>query len=98
MSKAREERVLAVSRWFSVLFLGALVVAVWRLWNLPAVPLPSLLPLFYLAVFILVLLLLAEVQPRYLYPIWYLGAIYVGALLGGPARTPATLRESIISE
>lgn len=83
VDKAREERVLAVSRWFSVLFLGALAVAVWRLWNLPAVPLPSLLPLFYLAVFTLVLLLLAEVQPRYLYPIWYLGAVYAGALLGG---------------
>ena len=83
VSAAREARVLAVSRWFSVLFLGALALAVWRLWNLPAVPLPSLLPLLYLAVFTLVLLLLAEVQPRYLYPIWYLGAVYAGALLGG---------------
>ena len=83
VNEARAERVQGVSRWFSLLFLGALVMAVWRLWNRPAVPLPSLLPLFYLAVFILVLLLLAEVQPRYLYPIWYLGAVYVGALLGG---------------
>jgi hypothetical protein len=83
VNEARIERVRAVSRWFSLLFLGALAMAVWRLWKRPAVPLPSLLPLFYLAVFILVLLLLAEVQPRYLYPIWYLGAVYAGALLGG---------------
>jgi hypothetical protein len=83
VSEADAERVRGVSRWFSLLFLGALVAAAWRLGNGPAVPLPSLLPLFYLDVFILVLLLLAEVQPRYLYPIWYLGAVYVGALLGG---------------
>lgn len=86
VNAAREERAVAISRWFSALFLGALVLAVWRLWKRPDVPLPSLLPLFYLAVFVLVLLLLAEVQPRYLYPIWYLGSIYVGALLGGTLR------------
>ena len=86
VSEAREARALAVSRWFSALFLAALAAAFWRLWKLPAVPLPSLLPLFYLAVFSSVLLFLAEVQPRYLYPIWYLGSIYIGALLGGLAR------------
>ncbi|HEV2852097.1 MAG TPA: hypothetical protein VHC97_04760 [Thermoanaerobaculia bacterium] len=80
--REREERILAVSRWFSALFLGALVVAFCRLWTLPEVPLPGLLPLLYLAVFTAILLFLAEVQPRYLYPIWYLGAIYIGALFG----------------
>ncbi|MEA2604693.1 MAG: hypothetical protein QOF89_5685 [Acidobacteriota bacterium] len=89
VSGPRADRVLAISRWFSALFLGALVVAFRRLWTMPEVPLPSLLPLLYLAVLTAILLFLAEVQPRYLYSIWYLGAIYVGALLGGPARGEA---------
>lgn len=80
-----QERVLAISRWFSALFLGALLIAFCRLWTMPEVPLPSLLPLLYLAVFTAILLFLAEVQPRYLYPVWYLGAIYIGALFS-PAR------------
>ncbi len=88
--KAREERILAVSRWFSALFLGALAVAFCRLWTMPEVPLPSLLPLLYLAIFTAILVFLAEVQPRYLYPIWYLGAIYVGALFGPSVRRRPT--------
>ncbi len=85
MNEARKERVLAISRWFSALFLGALAVALWRLWTAAEVPLPCLLPLFCLAILAATLLFLTEVQPRYLYPIWYLGAIYVGALFGKPA-------------
>ncbi len=83
VDKAREERALAISRWFSALFLGMLLVALWRLWTAAGeVPLPRLLPLFYLAVMAAALLFLSEVQPRYLFPIWYLGAIYTGALFG----------------
>jgi hypothetical protein len=80
------DRVLAISRWFSALFLGALAVAFYRLWTLPELPLPSLLPLLYLALLSAILIFVGEVQPRYLYPIWYLGAIYVGALFGAPVR------------
>jgi len=86
VSGPRADRVQAISRWFSALFLGALAVAFYRLWTLPELPLPSLLPLLYLALLSAILIFLGEVQSRYLFPIWYLGSIYVGALLGGPAR------------
>ena len=91
----REARILAISRWFSALFLGALLAACYRLWKLPEVPLPILLPLLYLAVFAAILIFLAEVQPRYLYPIWYIGAIYIGALLGRPSGARFRVRDTI---
>lgn len=78
-------RILTASLVFTVLFLAALLVALARIWDIPDLPLGSLAPLFFLATFSAILLLLAEVQPRYLYPIWYIGPIYIGALWRRPA-------------
>jgi len=49
-------------------------------------PLAALLPLVHLATVSLLLLLFALVQPRYLYQVWAIGAIYLGPLLAGPER------------
>jgi hypothetical protein len=74
-------RVQAISRWFGLLFLAALLIALPRLLTRCDVPLLAFLPLVYLSLLSAILLLIGEVQPRYLYPIWYLGAIYIGAAL-----------------
>lgn len=78
-------RIFAISLGFTSLFLAALLVALVRIWDVPGLTLTALAPLFFLAAFSLILLLLAEVQPRYLYPIWYIGPIYIGALFGRPS-------------
>ncbi|HYO15402.1 MAG TPA: glycosyltransferase family 39 protein [Thermoanaerobaculia bacterium] len=78
-------RIYALCVGFTSLFLAALLVALARIWDLPALRLPTLAPLFFLATFSAVLLLLAEIQPRYMFPIWYIGAIYIGALFGRSA-------------
>jgi hypothetical protein len=77
-------RIYALCVGFTSLFLAALLVAVARIWDLPDLRLATLAPLFFLAAFSAVLLLLAEIQPRYMFPIWYIGAIYIGALFGRP--------------
>jgi hypothetical protein len=76
------ERIFVISLGFTVLFLATLLVALVRIWDVPGLTLTALAPLFFLATFSAILLLLAEVQPRYLYSIWYIGPIYIGALLG----------------
>lgn len=70
------------SRAACVAFLVALVLATLWLWTQPRLPWLALLPLGFAALLLLLLLSVGEIQPRYLYPLWYLGAIYVGALLG----------------
>jgi|CXWL01.1.fsa_nt_gi hypothetical protein len=63
------------SRAFTVVFLLALVSGAWRFLRRPWPPaawLALLIPAAWAALFIG----LTEVQPRYLFPLWYLGAIF----------------------
>ena len=78
-------RIYALCVGFAALFQAALLVALVRIWDLPDLRLATLAPLFFLATFSAILLLLAEIQPRYMFPIWYIGAIYIGALFGRSA-------------
>jgi hypothetical protein len=78
-------RIFVISLGFTSLFLAALLVALARIWDAPGLTLTALAPLFFLAAFSAILLLLAEVQPRYMYPVWYIGSIYIGALFGRPS-------------
>jgi hypothetical protein len=83
------ERSALLARCFTVPFLFGLVLGCLRLWRRPAQQLPplaALLPLVHLATVSLLLLLFALVQPRYLYQVWAIGAIYLGQLLAGPER------------
>jgi hypothetical protein len=70
-----------VNQCFTTIFLGLLLLGGYTLWKNPSVPFLSLLPVFYLATMSGYLVLIAEVQPRYLFSIWYIGSIYVGYLL-----------------
>jgi hypothetical protein len=72
----REERLIFIARCFNLLFLALFAAGCLRLWASPRVPLLSFVPLFYLSVLSSLLLFLGMVQPRYLYLIWYTGAIY----------------------
>jgi hypothetical protein len=65
-------------------FLGLFGCGVIRLGSRPTPPFLSALPLIYLSFLTGALLMLGEVQPRFLYQIWYIGAIYVGYLWGKP--------------
>lgn len=46
----------------------------------------ALLPMVYLTIFSGALILLSEVQPRYLFQIWFIGAMYIGALFRQDTR------------
>jgi hypothetical protein len=71
-------RAQTIARCFSAFFLAALAAASLRLWNRPRLPLLALFPLFFFALLSCLLLSFGEVQSRYMYPLWYLGAIYLG--------------------
>lgn len=78
----REERIAALCRCFSVVFVGCLLVGCLRLFAARGVPLRAFGPLAYLAVVSSLILFFALVQPRYLYQIWFVGAIYAGNAFG----------------
>jgi hypothetical protein len=69
-----------------VLFVTLLHGGLVSLWRDTGSPPESLLPALYLAVFIGALLMFFQTQPRYVFPIWYFGAIYAGALFRDRAR------------
>lgn len=52
-----------------------------------------LFPALVLAVMSGLLVMFSEVQPRYLFPIWYVGAIYTGCLFSGNFRRPAEVQQ-----
>jgi hypothetical protein len=74
---------------FSVFFVLSLWRGCWRLARSPLPALSPLVPLAYLAVLAGVLILLGQVQPRYVYVIWYLGAPFAAhGLLPARAEEP----------
>ena len=74
------------ARAFSVPFLVLLILAsVWP-WTHPRLPLLALFPLVFMALLSLALLAVGEIQSRYLYPLWYIGAVYVGGWLASRRR------------
>ena len=75
------ERVTRLRVVYAVPFLGLFVLGGLRIW--PEARLFAVLPLVYLAVFCGAMILLSEVQSRYLYQIWFIGPIYIGALIDG---------------
>jgi hypothetical protein len=88
-----EARTTLVSRAFSLLFLAGVVAGAWRFSQLTGAPLLAWAPLAYLAILAGFLILAGEVQPRYLYPVWYLGAPAFGLAIAGPGalrETPAS--------
>lgn len=70
--------IMVASSCFSALFVFLLWRGCWRLASSPLPALSLLVPLAYLAVLAGILILLGQIQPRYLYAIWYLGAIFAG--------------------
>ena len=82
----REDRITLFSRCFSVLFVGCFLVGCLRLFAAPGVPLRAFVPLFYLAFVSSLILFFALAQPRYLYQIWFVGAIYAGFAFGPAPR------------
>lgn len=72
--------VRSATAWFATVFLLLLVTGVWRWWQFQGKPTLELMPLLYLAVMSSVFIFLFETQGRYMYPIWYLGSIYIGFL------------------
>ena len=79
-----EGTVLLGSGVFAVFFVVAMLRGCWRIARAPLRDPTLLVPLVFLAALAGSLILLGQVQPRYLYPIWYLGAIYAGYGLVGP--------------
>jgi hypothetical protein len=75
-----ELRVLQTNRTFSFAFLIVFAVGVMRLFGTGDPQIEWFVGIAYLALISCALLFFSEVQPRYLYPIWYFGAIYVGSL------------------
>jgi hypothetical protein len=76
-------RGLAAARFFSIGFLVLGVVgAAWVLFFRPT-PISSFVPLAFICVVSAALLLLLEVQPRFLFFIWYAGAPYAAVALTG---------------
>lgn len=72
---------------FAAFFVAALLLGCWRLARSPLPRLEPLVPLAYLAVLAGTLVLLGQVQPRYVYAIWYLGAACAGlGLAAAPSR------------
>ncbi|HSF39451.1 MAG TPA: hypothetical protein VLT87_06630 [Thermoanaerobaculia bacterium] len=82
----RVDRMTALSRCFSVVFVGCFLVGCLRLFAARGVPLRAFVPLGYLAVVSSLILFFALVQPRYLYQIWFVGAIYAGFAFGPAPR------------
>jgi hypothetical protein len=74
----RMDRATALSRCFSVVFIGCFLVGCLRLFATPGVTLRAFVPLVYLTAVSALILFFALVQPRYLYQIWFIGAIYAG--------------------
>jgi hypothetical protein len=75
---------LATDVWV-ILLLSLSIAGVLGLWRRRA-PLLALLPVFYLATLAGGLLLLAEVQPRFMFQIWHLSPIYFGSQLARVTR------------
>ncbi len=72
---------LSINFWFTPVFLLLALAGLTRMvgmsrWRWRAYP-----PLIVLAAFIFIVLLIAEVQPRYAYPLWLILPIYLGAPL-----------------
>ena len=78
LSPQAEAGIRLVGDCFAVFFVAALMLGCWRIARSALPPLMPLAPLAYLAVLAGTLILLGQVQPRYVYAIWYLGAIYAG--------------------
>lgn len=98
---AMEQRVLLVSRCFTIFFLTSFLLGCRRFVRLRAVPIMVWLPLFYLSMVSTLLILLGPVQPRYLFQLWYLGAGYAGLWLGGGQTTregQATVSRALITK
>lgn len=74
----RVDRATTFSRCFSVVFVGCFLVGCFRLFATSGVPVRAFVPLVYLAAVSSLILFFALVQPRYLYQIWFIGAIYAG--------------------
>lgn len=82
----REERIAAFCRCFSAVFVGCFLIGCLRLFAARGVPLRAFVPLAYLAAVSSLILFFALVQPRYLYLIWFVGAIYAGFAFGPQPR------------
>lgn len=78
-----EAQMVFLSRGFGLFFLVSLLGGAWRLWSLPRPPWTAFLPLAYVAELALLLILFGLIQPRYLYPLWPIGAIYAGFFWSG---------------
>lgn len=77
--------VRSVTACFSAVFIVLFICGVWKWWQFRAKPTLELMPLLYLAFQSSVFIFLFETQGRYMYPIWYLGSIYIGFLFRGAA-------------
>lgn len=91
-------RISALNALFVAAFLASFVFALVLLWHRGRPRLITLLPLLYLSMLSAALILVGEVQPRYLYQTWYIAPIYIGFLLGGnrpgaPAAISSELRD-----
>lgn len=82
IDERREGRIAAFCRCFSVVFVGCFLVGCLRLFAARNVPLRAFVPLAYLAAVSSLIVFFALVQPRYLFQIWFVGAIYAGFAFG----------------
>lgn len=70
-----------VNNLWVTLFLVVFCVAFVVVWSRPVLPLIILLPMVYLAILSGALILIGEVQPRFMFQIWFIGPVYMGVLL-----------------
>jgi hypothetical protein len=79
----QELQMVFLSRGFGLFLLVSLLAGAYRLWSLPHPPWTAFLPLAYVAELSLLLILFGLIQPRYLYPLWPIGAMYAGYFWSG---------------
>jgi len=90
-------RVEIAGRAFSVPFLVLLTLASLWPWTRPRPPLLALFPLVFMALLSLALLAIGEIQSRYVYPLWYIGAVYVGGWLASRRRDAGRGSDAAVS-
>lgn len=71
---------------YASIFLLLAFAGVLKTWGDSKTPWPAMLPAIYIALLAGGLILLFQVQPRYMFQFWYVGGLYIGALLAGPRK------------
>ena len=91
MTDRQKKRLVVVRAFFIVPFFLLFLLGSVAVWERRRLSLFAFLPLVYMAFLSGPLIVLSEIQPRYLYPLWFIAAIYIGALFMERGR-PAAAR------